>query len=116
MYVLSFKLKRLKGSVKDWEQSLVLAKAKEISEIDSAILHLLSASTSGILNDSDVDQLTWLNSKKESLLSHQVLIWKLKRRIDWLKEGDANTKFFTPMLLLQGISKLSGHCGIGMVS
>ena len=35
-----------------------------------------------------------MKNKKENIIAHEVLSWKLKSRIDWIKHGDANTKFF----------------------
>ena len=42
----------------------------------------------------EATQLSQLKARKESLLSHQVLTWKLKSRVDCINEGDANTIFF----------------------
>ena len=35
-----------------------------------------------------------MKARKDSLLAYQILTWKLKSRVDWLSEGDANTKNF----------------------
>ena len=51
MSALTYKLKRLKGSVKDWEKRMVLEKAKETIEIDFSIHNLLSSRISGILTE-----------------------------------------------------------------
>ena len=62
--------------------------------MDQAILSLLSIHSLVILSLYESTQLSILNSRKDSLLNHQILTWKLKNRFDWINEGDANMKFF----------------------
>ena len=69
-------------------------RTKEISEIDQAIFTLLSSQHSSILSKKETQSLVVLKRRKDSLLSHQILTWKLKSRVDWIQESDANTKFF----------------------
>ena len=80
--------------VKDWEKRKISTRTKEAGEIDSAILDLLSTQPSGIFFAEGTSQLSILKSRKESILTQQILTWKLKSRVDWINEGDANTKFF----------------------
>ena len=48
----------------------------------------------GILTDCEAAQLSHLKCRKENLLAHQVLTWKLKSRANWINEGDSNTNLF----------------------
>ena len=56
MSALTFKLKILKGTIKDWEKMMTLAKAKEAKEIELAIHDLLTTRISGILTDDEATQ------------------------------------------------------------
>ena len=94
MSSLTHKLKILKGIVKDWEKRQVLEKSNEILDIGLEIQSLLSTRILGILTDREVAQLSYLKSRKDTLLAHQVLTWRLKSRINWINEGDTNTKLF----------------------
>ena len=94
MSTLTCKLKKLKETVKAWEKDMNRTKAKETLEVDRDINTLITSQASGILYVHESSQLSSLKDKKYSLLTHQILTWKLKIRIDWLNEGDANTKFF----------------------
>ena len=94
MFNFNYKLQRLKNEVKTWEKKKNRLRTKELAEIDIAIVALLSSHPSGILSDVDTQSLVVLKSRKDSLLAHHILTWKLKSRVDWIQEGDANTKFF----------------------
>ena len=48
----------------------------------------------GILTAVNASRMKELQDKKGNLLAHEVTTQRLKRRILWLKEGDANTNFF----------------------
>ena len=82
MFDFSYKLQRLKNTIKTWEKQKTTLRAKEISEIDLAILTLLSSHHSGILTEEASSSLILLKSRKDSLLAHQILTWKIKSRVD----------------------------------
>ena len=69
-------------------------RAYETWEVDLAIQSLHTSQSSSILSAFETSQLSLLKARNDSLLTHQILTWKLKRRVDWINEGDANTKFF----------------------
>ena len=49
---------------------------------------------SGFLSATNADMLRVLKVEKDKYLAHEVTIQRLKSRVLWIKEGDANTKFF----------------------
>ena len=99
MLNFNYKLQRLKNEVKTWEKKKNTLRTKELAEIDLAIGSLLTSQPSGILSDADTQSLVVLKRRKDSLLAHLILTWKLKSRVDWIQEGDANTKFFSLLCL-----------------
>ena len=109
MFDVSYKLQRLKNIFKTWEKQKSTLRAKEISEIDLAILTLLSSHHFSILTKEATYSLLLLKSRKDSLLAHQILTWKLKSRVDWIQEGDANTKFFHSFASARRNSKAIGE-------
>ena len=84
MFEFSYKLQRLKNTVKTWEKQKSTLRAKEISEIDLAILTLLLSHHSGIHTEEATSSLLLLKARKDSLLAHQILTWKLKSRVEWI--------------------------------
>ena len=107
MSTLTCKLKILKETIKAWEKEMKQTKAKETLEVDLDINTLLTSQASGILSVHESSLLSCLKAKKDSLLTQQILTWKLKSRIDWLNEGDANTKFFHSFSSTRRASKTS---------
>ena len=90
MSILNYKLKRIKGVVKDWEKKQPLNWAKVVTEIELEIQSLLISRPLGILYENEIVQLSSLKCCKESYLAHELLTSKLKSRSNWICEGDAN--------------------------
>ena len=91
---LVYKLKRPKVTVKDWEKKQKFKRSSLLAEIDKDIYSLLTYCPSVILSNAKALILTSLKGRNKKYLSHEILTWKLKNTINWIKQGDANTKFF----------------------
>ena len=93
MDVLSLKLRRLKGTVKEWERVKNHERKQQILEINEGISDLLRED-SGIISASNADKLKILQERKGKYWAHEITTQRLKSRVQWIKEGDANTRFF----------------------
>ena len=67
MDILSLKLRRLKGTVKDWERVKNLERKQQILEINEGISELL-LEDSGILSVTNTDKLKILQERKSKIL------------------------------------------------
>ena len=62
-------------------------------EINEGISNILEED-SGIISASNVDKLKTLQDRKDKYWTHEITTQRLKSRVQWIKEGDANTRFF----------------------
>ena len=93
MDLLTHKLRRLKGSVKVWERAKNLERQQQILDINIGISDLL-LDDSGILSVPNKIKWESLQEKKSKYWAHEITTQRLKSRVLWLKEGDANMRFF----------------------
>jgi hypothetical protein len=94
-FVLKEKLKALKGKLRSWHKAVYRDMARSIDKLVEDILAIDVRGEVGFLSDEDVqirkDKFSelWrlLKAKEENLIQ--------RARSRWMKEGDANSKYFS---------------------
>jgi hypothetical protein len=94
MYILSSKLKNLKGKLKSWNKEkfgnvhdFVTAAETKLHQIQNLIQ--LNGPSDALLSDEK-----HAHMKFEEALNRQEAFWKEKTNLKWHLEGDRNTKYF----------------------
>ena len=93
MDALTLKLRRLKCTIKEWERLKNHERKQQILDINEGISNIL-LEDSGLLSASNADKLKILQARKGKYWAHEITTQRLKSRVQWIKEGDANTSFF----------------------
>lgn len=93
-FVLRQKLKLLKNSLKEWHQQHSQNMEGKITEVKKRISYLDSKGETSALIEDEMKELHDLSANLHSMARINNSINWQKARMQWLQEGDANSKFF----------------------
>ena len=94
MFDLSYKLRILKSKVKSWTKLETRKMQDKSVLLEEEINSLLSSSVSALLTEDQQLRLLSLKAEQKKVIDHELYSARLKSRITWASNGDANTKFF----------------------
>ena len=93
-FVMKEKLKLMKSSLKEWHQRHSQNLPARILDLKDKITSLDLKGESTVLSDDEIQELHGLMENLFSLSRiHSSISWQ-QSRVQWFKEGDANSKFF----------------------
>jgi hypothetical protein len=93
-FILKEKLKKLKECLRSWHLNHTLNIDSKIQSAKDRLAVLDAMGENNTLGIQEVDELHMLSVDIVALLKLQVSMQWQKSRVNWLKEGDANSKFF----------------------
>ena len=88
------KLHSLKTIIKKWKKEKTVGLRMELRDIDSKIAQIYMDMKIAPPESLSYATLEKMDDCKSEILKIQETTWKLKSRVQWLQEGDLNTRFF----------------------
>eukprot|EP00253_Pinus_taeda_P013455 PITA_13455 len=94
MFNLQKKLKTTKQKIKDWNKTVFGNIFQEKVILENKLEHIHREGAAGNLSAEAMEQEKTLSQQWHKRCSQEETLWRQKSRIQWLKEGELNTKFF----------------------
>lgn len=88
------KVSFVKDSLKDWNKNQAGNLFEKTRKFEEEISCLQKLEESGLLSVGGDEKLSLLTCEFHNLLRQQKIFWQKNSRMNWLEEGDANTRFF----------------------
>jgi len=94
MFILQAKLKHIKTRLKSWNQEVFGNIFKEKKKLEEQLEQTHKEWIQGNINQETTNTEQKIMQDWQTRCQQEETLWKKKSRIQWLKEGEKNTKFF----------------------